>query len=91
MPKAKLQAGSAFAEVGSGGSGPGPCEYFKDPKGFGNKCRGVVISKSDREKPHQASAASASGSTKASPMDSEQLMPRVVGGMMAKRDRGCYL
>lgn len=93
VPKAKLEVGSAFTEVSRRCGGPGPCEYFKDGKGFGAGCRGGVMSKVDRDTPRKSHAAPASGGSSArrSPMDSEQLTPRVLGGVMAKKDRGCYL
>jgi len=92
VPKAKLEVGSAFTEVNRRGPGPGPCEYFKERKAFGAGCRGGMMSRVDRDRPSSGhSAPASSGSAKASPMDSVQLTPRVLGGVMAKRDRGCYL
>jgi len=91
VPKAKLEVGSAFTEVSKRCAGPGPCEYFKDSKGFGVGCRGGFMSRVDRETRKPSTAPASGGSAKASPMDSDQLTPRVLGGVMAKRDRGCYL
>lgn len=90
MPKVDLKAVSSFPQAGKGLQVPGPGTYDKDSlkKNFASGCRCGTMSKVERGWLGSGTKGPAVGTYET---QSAQLTPRVLGGPMSKRDRGCWL
>lgn len=92
MAKAALDKGSMFAQIQKNGAKvPGPEQYNKNllEKSFTAKTHGGNFSKLDRGYGKNNFKVPPVGQYET--MNNPLVSPRIKGGVMSKRDRGCYL